>query len=181
MLAPGKQEQAVPLQDTVLSFFTWNLGYAGLGQEESFFYDEGVFFWTRPGHVRVPQARVERYLDAQEMAITATPADFYLLQEVDTASRRSWYTNQLDSLHARRPAYTAHFALNYRNERVPIPVFQPWDHYGFVRGGLVSLSRVVPSQAERYQLPGDLPWPTRLFELDRCVLRQLFPTSRAQS
>jgi endonuclease/exonuclease/phosphatase family metal-dependent hydrolase len=29
--------------------------------------------------------------------------------------------------------------------------------------------------AERVQLPGEYPWPTKLFQLDRCALRQLVP------
>lgn len=164
------------ITDSLLTFLTWNVGYGGLGDQESFFYDEGDFFWTEMGHARTPQANVEEYVDGQEGTIKALPADFYLLQEVDTSSRRSWYTNQLDSMHAQRPDYAASFAMNYKNERVPIPIFQPWDHYGYVRGGVASLSKYQPAVSERHQLPGDLDWPTRLFELDRCALRQTFPT-----
>lgn len=164
------------ISDSVLTFLTWNVGYGGLGDQESFFYDEGDFFWTEMGHARTPQENVEGYVNGQEGTIKAVPADFYLLQEVDTSSRRSWFTNQLDSMHAQRPGYAASFAMNYKNERVPIPIFQPWDHYGYVRGGVASLSKYQPTVSERHQLPGDLDWPTRLFELDRCALRQVFPT-----
>ncbi|MEM9835200.1 MAG: endonuclease/exonuclease/phosphatase family protein [Bacteroidota bacterium] len=171
-------EAAVPeISDSNLTFLIWNVGYGGLGAEEAFFYDQGDFFWTDLGHVRVSQARVEENVDGQEGTVTAFPADFYLLQEVDTSSRRSWYTHQMDSIMARKPKHAASFAMNFRNERVPIPIFQMWDHYGYVRGGLLSLSQFAPRKSERYQLPGDLAWPTRLFELDRCVLRQTFPTS----
>ena len=173
-VSEGKPEPVIT--DSLLTFMTWNVGFGGLGEAESFFYDEGDFFWTEMGHARAKQENVEGYVNGQEGTIKAIPADFYLLQEVDTSSRRSWYTNQLDSMHAQRPDYAASFAMNYKNERVPIPVFQPWDHYGYVRGGVASLTKYQPSISERHQLPGDLDWPTRLFELDRCALRQVFPT-----
>jgi endonuclease/exonuclease/phosphatase family metal-dependent hydrolase len=58
---------------------------------------------------------------------------------------------------------------------VPLPLFQPWDHYGYVVGGLVNLSRYQPTSAERIQLPGEYGWPTKTFQLDRCALRQTIP------
>ncbi len=173
----GEGSQQKTIQDSTLSLSIWNVGYGGLGKEEAFFYDQGYFFWAKPGSVRVPEARVERYVDGMENTMRTLASDFYLLQEVDTSSRRSWYTHQLDSMHARLVGYEAYFAMNYQNERVPIPVFHFWDHYGYVRGGLVSYSRYAAAEARRYQLPGDLDWPTRLFELDRCVLRQVFSTA----
>lgn len=173
----GEASDRKIIEDSTLSLLIWNVGYGGLGQEEAFFYDQGHFFWAQPGTVRVPQERVEQYVDGMERSMSTMAADFYLLQEVDTSSRRSWYTHQLDSMHVRLPGYEAYFAMNYKNERVPIPVFQFWDHYGYVRGGLVSFNRYAATESHRYQLPGDLDWPTRLFELDRCVLRQVFPTA----
>ncbi len=174
-IGPGASEAAIT--DSTLSFVIWNVGYGGLGAQEAFFYDQGHFFWTTPGKVRVPEQRVAQYVDGMEQTVKELAADFYLLQEVDTSSRRSWYTDQLDSMQLRLPGYAAYFAMNYKNERVPIPIFHFWDHYGYVRGGLVSFSRFSAAESLRQQLPGDLAWPTRLFELDRCVLRQVFPTT----
>lgn len=171
---PGDPESTI--KDSLLRLLNWNVGYGGLGAEVAFFYDQGDFLWTSPGNVRPPRTTVEKAIDGMEAAVLSLPVDLYLFQEVDTAARRSYYTHQLDSLATRRPGYTAYFALNYRNERVPIPVFQPWGHYGYVRGGLVSMSRFAPQSSVRYALPGELAWPNRLFSLDRCALRQEFMT-----
>ena len=167
------------IRDSVLSFITWNVGYGGLGAEDDFFYNRGDFFWTELGRARSPRERVDRYVGGQRLTLSNTRSDFFLLQEIDVASRRSYYTNQVDTALAARPGYTAYYAPNYRNDHVPIPLLQPWDHYGAVESGLLSLSRYVPDSASRISLPGEFPWPKRVFQLDRCVLRQVFPTGRA--
>ncbi len=173
----GESSDNTVITDSLVSFLTWNVGYGGLGAEDYFFYNRGDFFWTDFGKARSPEANVNRYVAGQELTIRSTQSDFFLLQEVDTASRRSYYTNQLDLARSVRPAYAAYYAPNFQSERVPIPLFQPWDHYGEVSSGLVSLSRSAPRTAERLQLPGEFPWPTRLFQLDRCALRQVFATA----
>ncbi|MEM7574927.1 MAG: endonuclease/exonuclease/phosphatase family protein [Bacteroidota bacterium] len=164
------------IADSSLTFLIWNMGFAGLGEKAHFFYDKGDFFWTELGEARAEQEEVEQSLKGVSTTIGAIAADFYLLQEVDTASRRSFYTQQLDSILAKRANYGVHFAMNFKNNRVPLPIFQPWDHYGYVRSGLLSMSPYSAKEAERLSLPGKLSWPTRLFSLDRCVLRQRFAT-----
>ncbi|THH41481.1 endonuclease/exonuclease/phosphatase family protein [Neolewinella litorea] len=178
-LSPIEPSGATPavIEDSLLTFVTWNVGYGGLGSEDYFFYNRGDFFWTDLGRARSPQENVDRYVAGQRLTLANTLSDFFLLQEIDTASRRSYFTNQLDTARLARPDYAATYAPNFQSERVPIPLFQPWDHYGRVRSGLVTMSRYLPSISERIQLPGEFGWPTRLFQLDRCALRQVFQTS----
>lgn len=178
-LLPANRSAVAPntIQDSVVSLLSWNVGYGGIGAEDYFFYNRGDFFWTDMGKVRMSKSRVKANVDGQTGVLTAFPSDFYLFQEVDTAARRSHYTNQLARAIAAKPAYEVHYAPNFQSRRVPLPIFQPWDHYGYVHGGLVSLARYQTSAAERIQLPGEFPWPTRLFQLDRCALRQVFPTA----
>ncbi|MEM8584830.1 MAG: endonuclease/exonuclease/phosphatase family protein [Bacteroidota bacterium] len=165
------------ITDSSLTFLSWNIGYAGLGETAYFFYDKGDFFWTDLGGVRTAERDVEAALDGAEISVKVVEADFYLLQEVDSFSRRSHYVHQIDSLRQGHPEYQAFFAKNFKNNRVPIPIFQPWDHYGYVRSGLLNMSRYDAASSTRMALPGKLSWPTRLFQLDRCVLRQIFKTS----
>ena len=175
LTASGGQLASEPyLPDSIVSLLTWNVGFGGLGAEDYFFYNRGDFFWTDLGKARASRANVDRYVAGQQLTVSSTRADFFLLQEIDTASRRSYYTNQLAQDRSAQPDYAAYYAQNFKNARVPIPVFQPWDHYGEVNSGLLTLSRFQPLQSQRVQLPGELPWPTRLFELDRCALRQVY-------
>ncbi|PPK86481.1 endonuclease/exonuclease/phosphatase family metal-dependent hydrolase [Neolewinella xylanilytica] len=173
----GRTGTETVIQDSLLRFLTWNVGYGGLGADDYFFYNRGDFFWTDLGKVRSPEANVTRYVAGQELTVTSTQSDFFFLQEVDTASRRSYFINQLAAAREARPDYSAYYAPNFQSNRVPIPLFQPWDHYGGVQSGLVTLSRYRPTRSERLQLPGEFPWPTRLFQLDRCALRQVFTTA----
>ncbi len=171
------QTAAEPIiNDSIISLMTWNVGYGGIGDKDFFFYNQAAgFWWTKPGTVRMSEERVKSNVVGQEVTLKGNPADIYLLQEIDTAARRSHYTNQLAVARKSRPDYAAHFAANFKSKRVPLPIFQPWDHYGDVVGGLVSLSRFQPTSAERIQLPGEYGWPTKLFQLDRCALRQVIP------
>ena len=165
------------IQDSIVRLLTWNLGYGGLGSEDFFFYNKGDFFWTDMGGVRMAKERVRANVDGQTTLVGNTVADIYLLQEVDTAARRSHDVNMLAELRDSRDGYVAAFTPNFKSDRVPIPLFQPWVHYGYVTGGLTTLSRHVPQSSTRIQLPGEFPWPTKLFQLDRCALRQVFPTA----
>lgn len=165
------------IKDTVISLAIWNMGYGGLGEESDFFYDNGGFF-TSGGHmIRPEQAMVEKNVDGAELFVKSTDADIFLLQEVDLGSRRSYYTNQLDSLRAQQPSYAASYAANYRVARVPIPILEPWRAYGKVEAGIASLSRWQPTAEKRLQLPGSFDWPTRIFQLDRCLLQSRFATA----
>ena len=158
------------IADSVLTFLTWNVGYGGLGAEADFFLDGGAFFFSRGLRVHMPEEDVARYTAAIESQLGATQADFFLLQEVDSLSDRSYRDLQSARFRKTRPTYAAAYAPNYINERVPVPVFEPWRVYGEVYSGLQSLSKYAPTQAQRHTLPGDFPWPDRVFQLDRCLL-----------
>lgn len=179
-LTDWKPEQVLPLQaeqnaapavisDSVLSFITWNLGYGGLGAESNFFYDSGNMFFSNGRMVRADKALVEKNIGGDTLFMENTPADFYLFQEVDYRSKRSYDINQFKVIEKELPGYASFFAPNYRAPRVPIPIFEPWKAYGHVESGLATYSRFQPQSAVRFQLPGEYPWPDRIFQLDRCA------------
>ncbi len=165
------------IRDSTLSLVIYNIGYAGLGAQSAFFYENGGFFIAPGKEVRPDEPIVQSYLSGSRRVVDQTKADFFLLQEVDSASRRSYFTNQLDTFRALRTDYSAYYAPNYRVARVPIPVLEPWRAYGQTESGLLTLSRFQPTEAQRLQLPGEYGWPTRIFQLDRCALLQRFPTA----
>jgi endonuclease/exonuclease/phosphatase family metal-dependent hydrolase len=71
--------------------------------------------------------------------------------------------------------------LNYKCDRVPIPLLEPWNAYGEVLSGLATFSRVQPSEAVRHQLPGHYPMPDRMFQLDRCAALHRYPLADGKS
>ena len=163
------------IEDSVISLAIWNIGYAGLGEESDFFYDGGGFFFSGGKTIRPERPLVEKSLQGIAKLVASTQADFFLFQEVDSSSKRSYFTNHIDSLGKALPGFGAWYAVNYLVDRVPIPLLEPWRPYGRTNSGLLTLSRYAPASAERVQLPGKYPWPDRLFQLDRCAAVFRYP------
>ncbi|MEZ4988042.1 MAG: endonuclease/exonuclease/phosphatase family protein [Saprospiraceae bacterium] len=166
--------------DTVFSLALWNIGYAGLGEESDFFYDNGRYFTSGGQMIRATEAMVAKNLAGAALFTASTDADFFLFQEVDMGSRRSYFTRQVDTLAQKRPAFAAAFAPNYKVARMPLPVLEPWRAYGKVYSGIATLGRWQPYEQMRVQLPGTFPWPTRIFQLDRCMMVNRYKTSRGR-
>jgi len=163
--------QKAPLSvvpDSILSFTLWNLGYGGLGAESDFFYETGSL--TSRGHfVTSPKEYVEKNIKGSADFVTSVKSDFFLFQEVDFYSKRSYFTNQFDAIRKKIPDFAAVFAPNFKVDRIPIPILEPWKVIGSVHSGLGSFLRYQPYESTRYQLPGEYDWPTRIFQLDRCA------------
>lgn len=151
--------------DTQFLAVTWNLGYFGLGNGMDFFYDGGEK--VRPGRKEY-ENYFSKGLSSMEMM---TNADFILFQEVDRNSRRSYRQDQFRELAWKLDAHSASFAVNYDVLFVPVPLGNPM---GRVLSGLVGLGRYKPVECYRGSLPGQYPWPTRLFMLDRCYTLSRF-------
>jgi endonuclease/exonuclease/phosphatase family metal-dependent hydrolase len=174
-LTENRHTQKVALQDSIFSVLSWNIGYAGLGAESDFFFDKGNMWISRGAMARPERSMSVSNLEAIRRFLNAMGADFFLLQEVDQESRRSYYLDQADSLSLDKPDLYAGFAPNYRVNFVPTPVLEPWKAYGQVHSGLLTLSRVEPASSARLQLPGEYGWPTRVFQLDRCLAVHRIP------
>lgn len=172
-------ELAVPdqplLQDSVMSFLIWNIGFGGLGEESDFFYDAGRTLYSGDKKIRMPLEWVDKNEAGIQQMIQSNPADFVLLQEVDRDSRRSYHHDQFADIRTSLKDYSAYFGLNYQVGRVPLPFFEPWNVYGKVRSGIATYSRFASPEAVRLQLPGEYAWPTRIFQLDRCLLINRIP------
>lgn len=156
----------LPILPDTLSLITWNIGYAGLGEEMDFFYDGGKM-------VRPHEAATDSNFRAIQQFISRdAAAHIYLFQEADAGSRRSWHQPQARLLESVKTGYHAYFALNYDVAFVPMPLRSPM---GRVRSGLLSLTDYQAAEAIRYTLPGRDSWPTRLFLPERCMLVLRYP------
>ncbi|OFX83652.1 MAG: hypothetical protein A2W99_15500 [Bacteroidetes bacterium GWF2_33_16] len=154
-----------------LGFMIWNIGYCGLSADMDFFYDGGVQVRTSIENVFT---NINRNL---ELIQRNDSLDFILLQEVDEYSRRSYYTNQVDSLGQLLNNHLGFFGKNYDVKFVPIPPANP---LGRVKSGLNSYSLYKPSSTIRFSFPGSFEWPVSLFNLDRCFLVMRFPTANGR-
>lgn len=164
----GKHEQ--PLGDT-LTFLSWNIGYCGLGAKSDFFYDGGKM-------VRSERAWVDdNYAQIKKVLTDRLDVDFYMLQEVDLHSRRSYGINQVEGIGQALPHTNATFATNFKVKFVPLPFNNPM---GGVLSGLATYSPHRATQNTRYQYPSKFEWPRQLFMLDRCFLVQRYPTAKGK-
>ena len=149
------------------ALFNWNIGFSGLGEESDFFYDGGK-------QVHVDRTIVEKNLAGikQVLAKYRPHTDFFLLQEVDKGSARSYDTDQPALLGEILNGFSYAFGKNYDVGFVPVPFTNP---LGGVLSGLTTYSRYKPAEATRYAFEGNYNFPNYLFFLDRCFLLTRFP------
>ena len=147
--------------DPSFSFIIWNIGYGGLGKEMDFFYDGGTRVRPDSSYFQQSCNGILRFLKAHDSV------DFFLLQEVDAHSKRSYYLDETTWLGERLPGFCRVFATNYDCRFVPVP---PTNPMGSVYSGMATFSRFRIDSAARHGFDKHMPWPGRLFYLKRCFL-----------
>ena len=148
-----------------LTVLSYNIGYAALSETEDFFMDGGEK--TMPDNKEL----VENNLKGILSELTKAKADIYMLQEVDTDSKRSFRINEVEYL-AEGLGLPYDFAYNFYSVYTPYPL--P-DTIGTVHSGLCVYTDLKVAEAERIQLPIPFDWPVRCFNLKRCLLINRMP------
>ncbi len=161
VIADNSQNPSYLQIDSSISITTWNIGYCGLNAEMDFFYDGGVN--VRP-EKRVLESNIKKLIENLDKL---AKSDFILFQEVDRKSKRSYYTDQLDTIVKYTEHYFPYYAKNYDVFHVPLPISNPM---GMVQSGLLTMSKFLPKNSIRYSFPGNYAWPKKIFMLDRCFL-----------
>ena len=167
VLTPTGNTSSTVTNKNQISIISWNIGYAGLGDQMDFFYDGGN--QVRPSGEYYNKC----YLGILEFLQQHKTVDFFLLQEVDKKARRSYHHNQVEKINSLFPGHQSVFAKNYDVLFVPVPVNNPM---GRVVSGIMNLSKVEAATSERVSFPGNFAWPKSIFMLDRCFIIQRFLT-----
>lgn len=167
-ITPAALEE-VPAVGDRLTVVTFNTGYAGLDRTQDFVMDGGKR--ARPGS----EEEVRSNMAAMLGALDSMGAQIVLLQEVDTDASRTFHTDQAD-YYRRGLAMNAATAYNYQCEFVPFP----WPPIGKVQSGLVTLTQLDVTKAERISLPVPFSWPLRIANLKRCLLVERVPVEAAE-
>ncbi len=156
---------------TLLRGMIWNIGYGGLSRDMDFFYDGGK-------QVRTSKEQTLNNLDHIFSQLQeADSIDFFLLQEIDKKSKRSYRIDQVERVYDFLPDYKFYFASNYKVHFVPTPPLKP---LGKVDAGLVTASLPSPKKVTRHSFPGNYGWPVNLFMLERCFLVNRYPVSNGK-
>jgi endonuclease/exonuclease/phosphatase family metal-dependent hydrolase len=175
---PEKIEQAefypvneVMLDTNDLSFMIWNIGYCGLGEDVDFFYDGGQ-------GIRPSQDQNQKYYKGVADFLQGNDSvDFWMLQEVDVDSKRTYNQDQRGELKSLLDDYNASFIYNYDVWMVPMPVTDP---LGKIKAGMMTLSKARSFEAKRYALPVVYDWPMKLFMLDRGFIFNKYPLANGK-
>lgn len=160
-------EQKPDILPDTLSVMTWNIGYAGLGDNMDFFMDGGE-------KVRDTRERTEKNLQNIISEMKKVCADIYFIQEIDKKAHRSYGINEIEAIRNAFPSYHIYYAENFKSWFVPVPLREP---IGRVDAGLVILSKYKPKKVVRFQYPSKFPYPVSLFNLKRALLSAYFITS----
>lgn len=145
-----------------LTILSWNIGYAGLGDDMDFFYDGGKSTRTSQGRTNENLVQIVSFLKQNSSRL-----DFILLQEVDFDSKRSYYVDQYNVLEDALDGFNGTKCYNYVSSYVPIPL---GDAMGSVKSGLVTFSKWPVAKVLRYQYPSSFSFPVSLFNLKRGML-----------
>lgn len=170
---PSAIEAAIPINENEagtigsgpFQITTYNIGYGGMDKDQDFFMDGGQMSRS------VSKEKTLENMAAFSAFIEDTDSDAYFLQEVDEDATRSHYVDQVAYLKNATKNYSSTFAYNYKANWVPVPLMEPM---GKAYAGLMTLSRVKPEEALRYQLPGYEKIPTRYVDLKRCIMTSKF-------
>ncbi len=161
----GQSETNIDKSDTI-NIVSWNIGYCGLGAEESFVLDGG----SGSGRPKSKETMLSYYQGVSD-TLRDLDADIYILQEVDSDSSRSYGYNEVSSLQNDLMSAQSAYALNYSCSFVPFP----WPPMGKVHSGVLTLTDCSIRQAERVSLPCPFSWPLRTANLKRCLLISRIP------
>ena len=144
---------------STLTLTSWNIGYCGLGENEDFILDGGKSSYP-------VKENFIKYFNGVLDSLSEMDSDILLLQEVDTNSKRSYSTDEYLATEHVFPEYDSCFAMNYKAIFVPFPLLNP---IGKVESGIATFSKYAIDSAERFSLPGEYSWPTRVVHLKRCM------------
>lgn len=162
----GTHENIQEIKQDTFSLMNWNIGYAGLGHDMDFFYDGGK-------GVRPTRELSKKYLsNILDFVKRNDTVDFWMLQEVDLKSKRSYFVNEVDLLTSLKSGSYSVFAQNYKVPFVPVPVSNP---LGYVESGVLMFSDFPSTESIRYAYPLIASWPDKLFLLDRCFVLSRYP------
>ena len=157
-------ELAAGKRYTVLSY---NIGFGAYEDDYGFFMDGGTESWAWS------KERLTANVDAIAAFLARQQADFYLLQEVDIDSTRSYHVDERQSICQALAGMSHVFAQNYDSPFLMYPLTQP---HGASRSGLLTFSAVSISSARRVELPIENS-VMKLLDLDRCYSVSRIPVN----
>ncbi len=149
---------------------TYNIGFGAYTPDYSFFMDGGKSSWAAS-----KESVIEDVTAAAGLVKSMHP-DFFLLQEIDIDSTRSYHVNEYALIRETLGEYYSVFAQNYDSSFLAFPPTQP---HGFCRAGLgtYSLYEITSSLRRSFPVADSL---NKFLDLDRCYSISRIPTDNGK-
>ena len=146
---------------------SFNIGFGAYEQDFGFFMDGGdrAWAWSRE--------RLNKNLEKINAFIGKEEAEFFLIQEVDFDSTRTYHVDERPGLAAALSAKTYTFAQNWDSAFLFAPPTQP---HGTARTGIMTFSDFHIESSLRRSLPLETGI-MKIVDLDRCYSVNRIPTS----
>lgn len=138
---------------------SWNIGFGAYESDYGFFMDGGTESraWSRE--------RLDQNLRHICDWLKQDDADFYLIQEVDRGSTRSYQVDEAIPIHEALPGMPNIWAQNYDSPFLMYPLTKP---FGKAVSGIMTFTPSIHiNEAIRRQLPIESGF-TKFLDLDRC-------------
>ncbi|MDR1272648.1 MAG: endonuclease/exonuclease/phosphatase family protein [Clostridiales Family XIII bacterium] len=177
----GAQADSTRLQtDEAYTVLTFNIGFGAYDHDFSFFMDKGIMAdgTEKQGVLSrgADKAALERNTKTVTDEAAAENADIMIFQEVDRKADRSHGVDQADHiLKSFSGGLWYAYATNFHTGYLLYPPTKP---IGAISdSGILTLSNYEIREAERRSLPITDAFPTKYFDLDRCLLISRMPVT----
>ena len=146
---------------------SFNIGFGAYEQDFGFFMDGGDRAWAWS------KERLNKNLEKINAFIGKEEAEFFLIQEVDFDSTRTYHVDERPGLAAALSAKTYTFAQNWDSAFLFAPPTQP---HGTARTGIMTFSDFHIESSLRRSLPLETGI-MKIVDLDRCYSVNRIPTA----
>lgn len=163
------KKEAVQTQEEY-AIITYNIGFGAYTPDFSFFMDGGT------ESVAKSEESVLATVSGAADLVEKEKAQFYLFQEVDMDSTRSYHVNQYELLDTFFPGYYSDIAVNYDSSFLFYPVFKP---HGKSYAGVALYSEFPITQALRRSFPISEGF-SKYLDLDRCYSVNRIPVENGK-
>ena len=146
----------------------WNIGFAAYTDQFSFFMDGGIY--SRAFSEEATIDTMNSIIDE----LKKQDSDFYLIQEVDFGSTRSYQVDEQAMIEdSFSSGFAATFGVNYDSAYLFYPFTSP---IGASKSGLLTMSSCGISESVRRSFPIQTGF-AKFLDLDRCFTVNRIPTS----
>lgn len=153
-----------------LTLTSWNIGFGAYTDQYSFFMDGGKY---SRGFSHDIVSETVKHITSD---LSSFDSDFYLVQEVDVNSTRSYHINEYDIITEPFDTMSKVYAQNYDSPYLFYPLIKP---HGKSVAGLVTMSEYTVTSALRRSLPIQEDF-AKFLDLDRCYSISRIPTDNGK-